>query len=179
MNQQDTLQRFIFEDADIRGQIVRLNTAFTEIIEQHHYPDILQQILGEALVATVLLSALIKYTGQLTLQFQSDGAIKLLLVKCNNHFELRGLVQYDDDSIADITHINQLLGTGQLVVTIEQPKATTYQSIIPLKDNSLTASLESYFGQSEQLATRIWMAVDKQSAVGMLLQLLPGQTIQG
>lgn len=178
MNQQDTMQRFIFEEADIRGQIVRLNNSFTEILEQHKYPDMVHHLLGEGLVATVLLSALIKYSGQLTLQFQSDGVIKLLLVKCNNHFDIRGLVQYDHEKIAGITEVNQLLGTGKLVVTIEQPKAMNYQSIIPIENNSLSSSLESYFGQSEQLATRIWMAVDKHAAVGMLLQLLPEKTVK-
>lgn len=177
--QYDCIQRFIFEHADIRGEIVRLNKSFTSITEQHDYPVIIQQLLGEALTTSILLTATIKFSGNLTLQFQSDSTtpVKLLVARCDQSFNIRGLAQFDIDLLKDQKNSAELLGDGQLVVTISPDNTVQpYQSIIPLHKEGITASLENYFAQSEQLATRIWLASSEHACAGILLQLLPEKT---
>lgn len=175
MKSVDCLQRFMFENADIRGEIVHLDESYRNIIAQHHYPPEISKLLGEALVAVVLLGASIKFRGQITLQFQSDGPVKVLVVKCNDQMHIRGLVQMKHDAF--VRSSNQLLGDGKLVVTVEyDSKVKPYQSIIPIFNDSIADSLECYFAQSEQLPTRMWLAVGEEQAAGMLLQLLPRQT---
>lgn len=170
----DSLQRFIFEDADIRGEITHLNQSFNTIMQQHNYPQPVQLLLGEALSTAVLLCATLKFKGQLTLQFQSDGIIKMLVAKCNDLFEIRGLAQFDIEALAKDMSSTELLGEGQLVVTIQSDeRPEPYQSIIPLEKQGIARSVELYFAQSEQLATKLWLAVSPDHAVGMLLQLLP------
>jgi molecular chaperone Hsp33 len=175
MKNTDTLQRFIFEDTDIRGEIVHLNHSFQTIMQQHKYPPAVFNLLAECLVAAVLLSATLKYRGQLTLQFQGNGPLKMLVAKCNEKFEIRGLAQFDENRVSN-QNSTSLLGTGQLVVTVDQgKKVNSYQSIIPLQHKSIAENLEDYFGQSVQISTKIWLAVNENSAAGMLLQLLPNK----
>lgn len=175
----DALQRFVFENTDIRGEIVRLDQSFQTIMQQHHYPDMIFKVLAETLMAAVLMSAGLKFEGQFTVQFQGKSAIKLLVAKSskNKHsedFQIRGLAQYDETLLAQQ---GKLLVGGELVVTVEPDNAVKpYQSIIPLNSESVAVNLENYFSQSVQIPTKIWLAVNQQCAVGMLLQLLPRQT---
>jgi molecular chaperone Hsp33 len=173
----DTLQRFIFEHSDVRGEIAHLNESFITIIQQHNYPKPIHAVLGEALVASTLLCSTLKFQGQLTLQFQSDGPLKLLVVKCNHQYQIRGVAQFDYEKVMASENSATLLGSGELIVTLQTlDQNNPYQSIIPLHEKGIAHSLENYFAQSEQLSTRLWLAVDDQSAAGILLQLLPKQT---
>lgn len=169
----DHAQRFILEAANIRGELVHLNESYQEIMNQHQYPEHVRRILGEVIVASVLLASTIKFEGELTLQLQTEGVIQLLVAKCTNNLTIRGLAQWDD--LASSEQFLQALGHGKLVITL-QPKNSTqfYQSIVPINSHTIAAAIEFYFQQSEQLETRLWLAVDGQSAAGMLLQLLPG-----
>src|SRR4029079_3003032 len=97
MNDKDILQRFIFDSSPVRGEIVHLNDSYKSIMKQHNYPPMIQKILGEALVAASLLSAIIKFKGRLTVQFRGNGKLKLLLAQCNQQFQLRGLAQWSED----------------------------------------------------------------------------------
>ncbi len=172
--QKDSLQRFIFDHTDIRGEIVRLDKSFQTIMQQHHYPETIFNILGQTLAASVLMSAALKFKGQFTVQFQSGTAIKLLVAKCTQDFFIRGLAQYDE---ALLGTEKTLFTGGQLVVTVEPDDAVKpYQSIIPLTAEHISDNLENYFGQSVQIPTKLWLAVNSERAVGMLLQLLPSQT---
>ena len=171
MQELDNIQRFLFESADIRGEIVHLNHSFQAIAK--HYPKPVQKLIGEALLAAVHLTASIKFEGQLTIQFQSTGPLSLLLAKCDHQFNIRAMARHSDDiSQKDIV---ESITQGQMVINIEHDKQVkTYQSIVPLTGNSLSQSLEHYFGQSEQIATKLWFVADEKSACGMLLQLMPG-----
>lgn len=173
----DTLQRFIFKDTCVRGEVIRLDTTLKVIQKQTNYPSELCDLLSQTLCATTLLSAILKYDGQLTLQFQSDGPLKMLVAKCDNHYRVRGTAKWDQESLpsnlqADFEH-------GQLIIIIQNNKTNqTYQSIVAINHQSIAQSLEAYFLQSEQLETRLWFAYDHptQTAVGLLLQKLPGHT---
>ncbi len=168
----DTIQRFIFENADIRGQIVRLDSSLQTIINQHNYPTHISNLLGETLLAATLLASIIKFKGDLTVQYRGDGAVKMLVAKCSHDFHIRGLVQFD--ATASSETIKHEIGRGYLVVTIQQyDQVKPYQSIIPVNQLNIAHALEKYFAQSEQISTRLVFAVKNQRAAGMLLQLLP------
>lgn len=174
MKDSDTLQRFVFEHADIRGEIVHLSASYQAIMKQHLYPPIIQELLGEALLAVTLLTASIKFKGQLTLQFYGEEPITLLVAKSDHEFHIRGLAQFDEEALS--SELDRAFREGKLIVTIEpDDKVAPYQSIIPLNGQSITNALEFYFAQSEQIPTRLWLATGQGVAAGMLLQLLPGK----
>jgi molecular chaperone Hsp33 len=173
MNNKDSLQKFLFEHAAVRGEVVHLQETIQTILQQHSYPKVIQELLSEALVIVSLLTATIKFKGRLTLQFQGVGKIKLLLVQANKDLQLRGLVQWDGTiTSADIL---QELKNGTLAIIIDPDNnvAGRYQGIIAFEGNSLTQSIEAYFKYSEQLQTRLWVTVSENNAAGLLLQVLP------
>jgi molecular chaperone Hsp33 len=177
MNENDTLQRFIFEHASIRGEIAHLKETFTTIINQRPYPPMVKNLLGEAMVSCLLLAGSIKFEGELALQFQGDKRLPLLLVQCDNHLQMRAFAKYED-ALHTEDYAEAFLH-GQMVLTINQYNHTqAYQSVVPIQSTSMGENLMHYFAQSEQVASRVWLAVNENSAAGMLLQLLPGQDIE-
>ncbi len=169
----DLSRRFLFEDADIRGETVQLGRAFRDIATNHQYAPGVSRLLGEFLVAAVLLRSTLKFEGKLVLQARSGGQIPLIMAECSSAGEIRGIVRGAEQATSD--HFGQLLGQGQLAITIDPQRGQRYQGIVPLAGNSLAQSLDAYFEQSEQLKTRFWLAADSQRAAGMLLQQLPIQ----
>ncbi|MBU2649228.1 Hsp33 family molecular chaperone HslO [bacterium] len=176
MVKQDTTQRFIFSDADIRGELVHLNQSYQTVIQQADYPENLRRLLGEAMCAVVLLTATLKFSGKLSLQLQGDGIVKLLLVQCTHQQEIRGLLQWQDNN--EQLSFRELVQNASLAITIEPEKGTRYQGIVPLDGENLNQCLESYFLQSEQLPTRIWLTADAEGAAGMLIQKLPAKELK-
>lgn len=171
MYDKDNIQRFLFDEHNVRGEIIHLEKVIEKTQGKHKYPDSICSLLSEALLCTLLMSSTLKYSGQLTVQFQSKKAISLLLVKCNHLFETRALVQFDDK--ATDQDYRDALNNGSLVVTIESDnKVKPYQSIVPLK-GSITESIEHYFLQSEQLPTKFILASDQTHAAGIMLQRMP------
>jgi len=174
MKEADTLQRFIFENEDIRGEIVYLEDTFQTIMNQRVYPPMVKHLLGEAIVSCLLLASSIKFEGSLSLQFQGDHRLPLLLVQCDHELNVRAYAQFKED-LEIIEYANAFL-QGKMVLTINQYKQTQgYQSMVPIESTSMSDNLMTYFAQSEQIPTKVWLAVDENSAAGMLLQLMPGQ----
>jgi molecular chaperone Hsp33 len=175
MHDRDTLHRFLFERFPIRGHLVHLDAAWRALIEHRAYPDAIRETLGEAVVASLLLAATIKFEGVLSLQLQGDGPLHLLLVQCTSGLGVRGLARYRNSSSGDSHKISDLVGAGNLTVTLETDDgAQRYQGIVPIEGDRLAGSLQGYFQNSEQLPTRLWLHADAQGASGMLLQKLPG-----
>ena len=172
-NSTDNSLRFLFEEADIRGEVVQLDRAFTDIVALHQYAPGVNRLLGEFLAAAVLLSTTLKFEGKLILQARSEGQLPLLMVECNSELEIRGIVRGAEQATAET--FNQLLHQGQLAITIDPVRGNRYQGVVALEGDSLAACLDSYFQQSEQLQTRLWLACDGQRAAGMLVQQLPAQ----
>lgn len=172
MTEKDKLQRFIFEHAPVRGEYVHLDDSFLTIISQHGYPPPIQKILGEALAVAVLLSAIIKFTGRLTVQFRGKGRLKMLLAQCNNEFQIRGLAKWDGD--LSYEELVAAFRDGVLVIMLETGGNNRYQGIVGWEGDSLAKSIEGYFRDSEQLATKICLSVSEKSAAGFLLQVVPG-----
>lgn len=174
MNNHDTVQNFLFEELPIRGEIVHLNASFQQIMEQHQYPPLVRRWLGEALVLISLLSTLIKFNGRLAIQFQGKGKFKLLLVQCNDQLQIRGLAQWEGELTEE--EILDSLKKGTIVITMDPENGKQrYQGIVAWQGETLSESIEGYFQNSEQLPTRIWVAVDEKSAAGFLLQRMPDE----
>ncbi len=169
----DTLQRFIFDDSNVRGELVHLNESYQAAIEQTDYPEKLSNLLGEAMSAAVLLTATIKFSGKLSIQLQGEGPLSILLVQATHDRKVRGMVKWKGE--VDTLSFKALLGKAQMAITIEPEKGERYQGIVPLDGDSFSECLEHYFKQSEQLPTRIWLTADKSGAAGLLLQKLPGK----
>jgi molecular chaperone Hsp33 len=172
MSEHDTLRRFIFETLPVQGRHVHLDASWRAALERQDYPAPVRGLLGEAMAAAALLSATLKFDGNITLQIQGTGPVHLLVVQCTSDLNLRGLARWSGE-LASLS-FRELVGDGRLVMTIEQRgKAERYQSIVPLEGASLSSSLESYFARSEQLATRLWLTAGDGSASGLLLQMMP------
>ena len=171
--QSDSLHRFLFEHAPIRGERVHLDSSWQCVLERHDYPPLLRQLMGELTAAAVLLAATLKLDGSLMLQIQGSGAIKLLVVECDGDLQLRATAKWDG---ALQGSFSELVGDGRFVITlIQQDGKPAYQGIVALDGNSVAEILQNYMSRSEQLETRLWLAVDERSASGMLLQKLPDQ----
>ena len=173
--QKDRVQRFIFKNRAVRGCLVRLNESYQTITLQHHYSEVLSKLLGEALLGVILIASHFKQTGQTTLQFQGEGALKLLSARVTAENAIRGLVRADPDLIS-MKNLTEALQNGQLTLSYEGMAANQkYQSIIPVEEPSIATVLEQYFLRSEQLPTRFFLASTEKTAVGLLLQIMPTQ----
>jgi molecular chaperone Hsp33 len=170
----DCLHRFVFENTDVRGELVHLDASWRAVLARRDYPPAVRNLLGEALAAATLLAATIKIDGSLQLQLQGDGPLKLLLVEVTAQRTLRGLARWTG-RVPDGS-LQAQLGTAQLSLTVDPGRGgERYQGVVAVEAHDLTATLEDYFERSEQLATRLWLVADEQRASGMLLQQLPGK----
>lgn len=167
----DFFQRFYFESLGIRGEIVRLNESWKQTQGITRYPSQVAAMLGESLCATVLLSGTIKFQGSLILQIQSTGPVKTIVAQTTHQRTIRGLAHWTPDLASnDFQH---LLSEGRLVITIQNQNHEPYQGIVAVEGHSIAETLESYFQQSEQLPTRLWLDADADIATGIFLQILP------
>lgn len=169
----DSKRRFIFEAMDMRGEVVHLDRILADLSEIHAYPPGVKKLLGEFLVASVLLASTLKFRGSLTVQARSDRQIPLIMAECSSEFSVRAIARGAEEAVAE--DFAALLGGGQLVITMTPERGQRYQGIVPLATESLASSLDSYFKTSEQLQTRLSLASDGVRAAGMLLQQLPSQ----
>ena len=181
MPSNDLLQRFMFDDCDIRGELVTLGASYRDVLSHNDYSPAIQKLLGEFLAAAGLLSSTLKYDAMIILQARGDGAISTIMAECSfmverNHQTIRGIVRMNDTvklnvELAQTGNLQELIGNGVLVITIEPKRAEyigekleRYQGIVPLEKETLAGCLEDYFQQSEQLATRLWFTANEENA---------------
>jgi len=178
----DKLHRFLLENLHIRGEWVSLKQAWQEIQQSADYPQAVRHVLGEALAAISLLAESLKFDGSLTLQIRGTQPVTMLVVQASSEGDLRGIAKWQGD-IADDATFSELFGAGTMVISIEnKPKPGTnqgenYQSLVALEGDSLASCLTQYFAQSEQLATKLWLAVDDACIAGLMLQNLPSDSL--
>jgi molecular chaperone Hsp33 len=183
----DQVRRFIFENQPVRGHWVHLEGAWRELHAHADYPPAVTELLGQAVVASVLLAATLKFRGTLTFQLEGDGAVSLLVAQCTHDFRVRAVARFDQAAVRALTAegsgacqgaalFRALVGdAGRITVTVEaEEKSLRYQGIVPLSGDSLAESLEVYFASSEQLPTRVLLTADETRGAGMLVQKLPG-----
>lgn len=179
----DILNKFMFENFAVRGEMIQLDDVWQRALEHNHYSDALQSLVGQLMAATGLLSASIKYRGQLTFQIQSqqhaNAPLRVVVAQGTNEMALRGIARLNDSYsgvLPTSLKVTDWVGNGQAVITIRnEDQARPYQGVVPLEGDSLATVIEGYFERSEQLATRLWLAADGKRAAGFLLQRLPGQ----
>lgn len=182
MAQHDQLHRYLFEQFAVRGELVTVSETWKQILENHNYPQPVKRVLGELLVATSLLTATLKFAGDITVQLQGDGPMNMAVINGNNQQQMRGVARVQGE-VPEGADLKTLVGNGFLVITITPDEGERYQGVVGLEGDTLAECLEDYFLRSEQLPTRLFIRtgeVEGQLAAGgMLLQVLPAQNAQG
>ena len=174
----DFSQRFLFDDSDIRGELVGLSDSYHHVLAKHSYPQPVAQLLGELLAAASLLIGTLKFEGLLILQARSSGAVPLLMVECSSAGELRGIARYHAEQVGAAAALGELMPDGVLAITVDPESGQRYQGIVDLQGATLADCLTNYFETSEQLPTRFWLCADGQRARGLLLQQLPADRLK-
>lgn len=128
----NTLHRYLFEDLSVRGELVQLDDAYQQIISSKEYPKPVQNLLGELLVATTLLTATLKFEGSITLQLQGDGPVSLAVINGDNNQKVRGVARFEGDIAEDAT-LHQLMGRGYLVSLSHQKMVSVTKVLLLLK----------------------------------------------
>jgi molecular chaperone Hsp33 len=187
----DTILPFAVKALDLRGRIVRLGPAVDTILTSHNYPAPVAKLLGEAIVLTVMLGSSLKFDGRFILQTQADGPVRMLVVDFTSPGNVRACARFDAERVAKAiaegaATPGQLLGHGHLAMTIDQgPEMSRYQGLVPLEGGDLEQAAHEYFARSEQIPTRVRLAVAEEfragetgvrrhwRAGGILLQFLP------
>jgi molecular chaperone Hsp33 len=187
----DAILPFAVKPLDLRGRIVRLGAAVDRILNAHDYPIPVAKLLGEAIVLTVMLGSALKFEGRFILQTQSDGPVRMLVVDFTAPGTVRACARFDAGRVAAAIERSeaapgQLLGRGHLAMTIDRgPDMSRYQGLVPLEGGDLEQAAHEYFTRSEQIPTRVRLAVAEEfrrgkngahrhwRAGGILLQFLP------
>lgn len=168
----DTFQRFLFEDLQIRGEWVRLGSSFQEATHSLNYPSEIKSLLGQTIAASVLLTGTLKFAGRLSIHARGQGPVSLLTAETTNLRHFRALAKWEGDIESDLD-LKELLGDAQLAITIDPDKGTRYQGIVPMEKDNLSECLEHYFELSEQLDTHLLLGANEDACYGLLLQKLP------
>src|SRR6516225_974660 len=182
----DAVLPYEVDALDVRGRLVRLGPALDEILTKHDYPAPVGKLLGEAIVLTTLLGSALKFEGRFILQAQTDGPVSFLVVDYQAPDRLRAYARFDAERLGDTKDSGTLLGRGHLAMTTDQgPDMSRYQGLVALDGGSLEDAAHEYFLRSEQIPTRVRLAVGEEwrggeggpqrrwRAGGMLLQFLP------
>ncbi|MDX2368688.1 MAG: Hsp33 family molecular chaperone HslO [Colwellia sp.] len=172
----DVLNRYLFNDMHVRGELVQLSKSYQSIIKNHNYPVGVRLLLGELMTATCLLSATLKFEGEITVQLQGDGPIGYMSVNGDNNQTMRGIAKLKpEQEHTKANSLHELIGKGTMVITIRPAKGEAYQGVVALEEATLAECLAHYFEVSEQIPTKIWLFSDddKQQVAGSLVQLLP------
>jgi molecular chaperone Hsp33 len=188
---EDAILPFEVASLDLRGRVVRLGAALDQTLAAHDYPAPVAKLLGEAIVLTVLLGSSLKFDGRFILQTQTDGPVRMLVVDFNSPGRIRACARFDRARVeaaiaARAASAGELLGSGHLAMTIDQgPDMSRYQGLVALSGGGLEDAAHEYFLRSEQIPTRVRLAVAEEisadktgprhrwRAGGMLLQFLP------
>jgi molecular chaperone Hsp33 len=171
--QTDYVQRFLFENLDIRGRLVCLTGAWQRMLDGRGYPEHIAELLGRTTALNVLLGANQKDAGRVTLQVQGSGPVKLLVADCTAELRIRGMATFEKQEAVSASE-RRLLGDGRLSVTLEDMKSGQfYQSLVPLEGETLEQIFEHYLSQSEQSTAFLRLKADSAALCGLLLEKLP------
>ena len=168
----DSIRRFLFEGAPIRGEIVQLEATWRAVLDRHEYPPLLQSLLGEMMAASALLSATLKFDGAMLMQVQGTGPLRLLVVECTSDGTLRATAKWDD--LPEQAGFAELLSEARCAITLIQPDGSqSYQGVVEVVGDSVADMLTHYMRHSEQIETSLTVAADGARVAGLLLQRLP------
>ena len=165
--QTDYVQRFLFENLDVRGRLVCLTGAWRRMTEGRAYPPRIAELLGQSTALATMLGANQKDVGRITLQVQGSGPIKLLVADCTPDLKIRGMAHHDGDASS--------IGEGRLALTFENlSSGRIYQSLVPLEGATLAEIFQNYLGRSEQRVSFLCLHANHDAVCGLLLEKLPG-----
>ena len=168
----DMIQRFLLEDLDIRGAVVRLGPVWQQIVAGRNYPAPVNALLGEMCATALFIADALKQPGRITFQLRGNGPVSLLVVDCDERLNLRAMANAAPTVAA--APLRELLGDGQLLLSLDSPNMREpWQSIVPMQGESIAEVFEHYLGLSEQLPSRLVLAAAAGGAGGILLQKLP------
>lgn len=172
MSENDTLRRFLFEHAAIRGMLVHLDASWHAMTEKKDYPAIVQKQLGEFSAAAVLLSSILKFEGSLNMQVQGDGPLYFLVIEATSKRTLRGIAKWHEH--IEEGDLEKLFGNGRLVITLDNENTgERYQGIVELEGKTVAHAIKNYLYRSEQLETHLWLNTTAQRSSGLLIQKMP------
>jgi molecular chaperone Hsp33 len=177
----DTLQKFMIENAPVRGEFIELQQSWQQVLARRTYPAAVQKMLGEMMSAAALLTANLKFNGTIVMQIHGDGPVRLMVIECDSDMRLRatakikeGAVIADDATLPDLVNVS---GDGRFAITLDpndkMPGQQAYQGIVPLDGDDVATVIENYMLRSEQLDTKLWLASNDTVSRGLLLQKLP------
>ncbi len=169
----DNIHRFLFDTSSVRGELVKLSDTSNRLLNGHQYPPVIASLLQQVAAINVLLATTLKFEGKISIQLQSPGHLKMLVVQTTHDLKFRGLARYDESCDFSQFSFKELVKGGQLSITIEPTQGKRYQGIVPVEGEKLSDCIEQYFHQSEQLETRIWLFNNEHQVCGVLLQALP------
>ncbi|MEL7346415.1 MAG: Hsp33 family molecular chaperone HslO [Pseudomonadota bacterium] len=189
----DSVLPFQFDRSAMRGRVARVDATLDHILRRHRYPPPVAGLVAEAVVLSALIGQTMKLRWKFSLQVRGDGPVRLIATDYYAPAEegqdarLRAYASFDAGDVASFRGSQAeavgLLGEGVVGLTIDQgPGMTPYQGITPLAGGSLSAAVETYYAQSEQLATRfhIEAAMAQEAgkdpawrAGGIMIQQLP------
>jgi len=182
----DAVLPFDVAPLDLRGRLTRLGPALDELLSKHDYPTPVAKLLGEAIVLTTLLGSALKFEGRFILQTQTDGPVSLMVVDFRAPDRMRAYARFDTSRLTDALGSAALLGKGHLAMTVDQgPDMSRYQGLVALDGGTLEDAAHEYFLRSEQIPTKVRIAVGEEwrsgdghpthgwRGGGMLLQFLP------
>lgn len=168
----DAVQRFLFDDLDIRGAVVQLDSVWQQLMARRDYPASIVRLLGEMSATTVLLADNLKQAGRLTIQLRGDGPLSLLVIDCNEALNLRCMAQQAKETQS--LSFGEMFGKGQLMLSLDTASMREpYQSIVPIVGDDIASVFEHYLAQSEQLASRFFLAASADRVAGLFLQKMP------
>ena len=172
MQNHDQIQRFLIQGTAIRGQLISLDASYQEVLKRVEVVGRAATILGESLAAICLLASTVKIDGKITLQIRGDGDLNMLVAQATSDRTMRGLIRGHIDS-NDKRDLKDIFNSDHIVLSIETGNAKPHQGIVPLDGPNIATALKSYFAQSEQLPTQLWLVSDESSVSGLLLQKMP------
>ena len=178
----DILQKFIFDNAAVRGELIEVSNAWREIQSRHDYPKAVRNLLGEMVAAAALLSANLKFNGAIVMQIhrrrpgQAAGGRVRRRPAPARHRQAGARRRGRRRRHRRPQLLNQH-GRGRFVITLDPqdkvPGQQPYQGVVPLIGDDIATIIENYMLRSEQMDTRLWLAADDNVARGLLLQKLP------
>lgn len=172
----DTLNRYLFNDRHVRGELVQLSQSYQSILKNHNYPVGVRLLLGELMAGTCLLTATLKFEGNITVQLQGNGPVGYMSVNGDNKQHMRGIAKVvETEKANEALSLQDLLGKGNMIITIKPEQGEAYQGIVALDKPTLAECFSHYFEVSAQIPTQVWLFSDdeKQQVAGSLVQLLP------
>lgn len=158
----DAVLPYAVESLDLRGRVVRLGPTIDTILTGHDYPDIVSEVLAQAVTLAVLLGSALKFEGRFQIQTRTDGPVGMIVVDYEAPDRVRGYARFERDQLVAGMSLADALGRGQLGLTIDQgADMSRYQGIVALDGQGLEAAAQQYFRQSEQIPTRVRLAVGR------------------